>query len=98
MVKNRKAIADGTYDVERSLAQGWRDLDEEKHADFQQRFEQMKKAWEVEKEVGVGGGGARQTVFDGESRHLEDDDVEMGEDGEEGRSPEGGGFTAVNQE
>lgn len=38
-------------------------------------------------------------MFHGESRQPDgDEDVEMGDDGEEARSPEGGGgFTAVNQ-
>lgn len=98
-VKNRKAIADGSFDVERALAVGWQDMDEEQRGDFQRRFEEMKKASELEK----GGEASRGAAgYAGESKHAAeaDEDVEMGEDGDDGSPPGGdaGGFTAVNRE
>jgi hypothetical protein len=100
-VKNRKAIADGTFDVERALATGWREMDEEQRGEFQRRLEGMKRTSDAEKEASVGGTGAGQSGFDGESRQTAeaDEDVEMGEDGDDG-SRSGGevsGFTAVNR-
>ncbi len=80
------------------MARGWSSLDSDKKDQFSQRFEQLKRAAEVEKEVGVGGGGARQTVFDGETRHVEaDEDTEMVDDTGTPGGAEVGGFTAVNK-
>lgn len=95
---HRKEVAEGTFDVEGALARGWSGLDDEGKGEFHRKFEQMKRAADVEKEVGVGGGGALQTVFDGERRHL-DEDVEMAEEEEDAGTPgDVGGFTAVNRD
>jgi hypothetical protein len=63
------------------------------------RYEQIKKQADVEKDVSKSTG-PRQTVFDAATRHI-DEDVEMGEDAEDAGTPsaagEGGGFTAVNR-
>jgi non-histone protein 10 len=63
------------------------------------RYEQIKKQAEVEKDASKSTG-PRQTVFDAGSRHV-DEDVEMGEDAEDAGTPsvagESGGFTAVNR-
>lgn len=86
-------IVAGTYNVEAALAQGWSTLDPEKKAECSQRFEQTKRATELEKEGG--GGLPRTAVFDAPADDG-DEDVEMGD---EAGTPatEAGGFTAVNQ-
>ncbi|TAQ88355.1 hypothetical protein B7494_g3305 [Chlorociboria aeruginascens] len=99
MVQNRQAMAEGTFDIERALAIGWRDLAPEAAEEFHRRFELEKRKWEsVEKEVGIGGGGARQSIFDGEGNGANgDEDIEMKDEVEVGGGG-GGGFTAVNRE
>lgn len=94
--ENRKAIADGSFDVEKALAVGWQDIDDEQRAEFQKKFEESKKPAEPEK-----GAEASQPAADveGESKPAEeaDEDVEMG-DGESATGGDvGGGFTAVNR-
>jgi hypothetical protein len=95
--RHTKEIAEGNFDIGGALARGWKALDDEGQSEFLRKIEQI-KATKVEKEVGVRDGGARQTVFDGESRHA-DEDVEMAEEGDDVDTPsgEGGGFTAVNR-
>jgi non-histone protein 10 len=96
--KHTKEIADDSFEIEGALARGWNALDEDGQGEFLRKFEQVKKAAEVEKEVGAGGGRAGQTLFDGGSRNA-DEDVEMAEEGDDVDTPsgEGGGFTAVNR-
>jgi non-histone protein 10 len=95
-VENRKAIADGSFDVEKALAVGWQDIDEDQRLTFQRRFEELKKAAEPEKasEASRAAAGA-----DGESKATEeaDEDVEMGDDGDSPPAGDAGGFTAVNR-
>jgi hypothetical protein len=97
--EHRKEIAEGTYNVEQVLATGWSGLDATSKADFSQRYEQLKRQAEVEKEAS-NSSGPRQAVFDAEPRHA-DEDVEMGDDVEDAATPsavgESGGFTAVNR-
>lgn len=94
-VDNRKAIADGSFDVEKALAVGWQDIDEDQRAAFQRRYEESKKLAEPEK-----GSEASKTAagIDGESKPAEegDEDVEMADDGESAAG-DAGGFTAVNR-
>lgn len=93
--ENRKATADGPFDVEKALAVGWQDLDEDQRAPFQQRFEESKKPAETEK-----GSGTSKAVagIDGEGKPTgeADEDVEMADDGES-TAGDAGGFTAVNR-
>ena len=97
-VKNRKEIADGTYDIDAALAKGWTDLDQSRYDSYQQRYETQKKDWEARKGAELDGEGTKNTASARESAPIDgDEDVEMGDDGEEDRSPEGGGFTAVNR-
>jgi hypothetical protein len=77
--RHTKEIADGSFDIEGSLARGWSAMDEEGRAEFLRKFEQVKKAAEVKKQGGAGGGGARQTPFDAGSRNA-DEDVEIAEE------------------
>jgi non-histone protein 10 len=95
-VENRKAIADGSFDVEKALAVGWQDIDEDQRLTFQRRFEESKKAAEPEKasEASRTAAGA-----DRESKPTEeaDEDVEMGDDGDSPPAGDAGGFTAVNR-
>jgi non-histone protein 10 len=94
-VENRKAIADGSFDVEKALAVGWKEIDEEQRATYQRKFEESKKPAEPEKGSETSKAAAG---IEGESKPTEeaDEDVEMADDGE---SPAGdaGGFTAVNR-
>jgi non-histone protein 10 len=102
-VKNRKGLADGTYDLEQELAKGWQSLDAPQKEDFQARFEKMKKEWDAEKETG----GARRTDVERSTptpapapRQTEDEDVEMTEGAGSPSVASGadtGGFTAVNR-
>ncbi|TVY68957.1 hypothetical protein LSUE1_G007372 [Lachnellula suecica] len=94
-MNNRKAIADGTINIDESLVRAWQELpDFEKHQ-YQMRFEAMKGKDDVAIPAVP-----RQAVFDGESRGgstiatAEDEDVEMGDEIEAATE---GGFTAVNQ-
>jgi len=89
IANNRKAIAEGTFDVDRALAMGWRDLDEMQREDFHRRVEVVKREGET-------GMGERQGPFEGE-KQLGDEDVEMGDDVEEGGSHSGFDGPAVNQ-
>jgi non-histone protein 10 len=97
--EHQKEIAEGTYDIERVLATGWSSLSSVPKADYMNRYEQIKKQADVEKDVSKSTG-PRQMVFDAATRHV-DEDVEMGEDAEDAGTPsaagEGGGFTAVNR-
>jgi hypothetical protein len=77
--RHTKDIDDGSFDIEGSLARGWSAMDEECRAEFIRKFEQVKKAAEVKKQGGAGGGGARQTPFDAGSRNA-DEDVEIAEE------------------
>ncbi|KAH8672059.1 putative HMG box-containing protein C10F6.08c [Tricladium varicosporioides] len=103
-VQNRKAIADGTFDMDAALARTWQNLADEQRDEFVQRFEQEKKQ-PGEKEPSVQAAVPRQAVFDGESRGgstvatADDEDVEMTSDGEGKTQPPAaaGGFTAVNR-
>lgn len=83
IVQNRKALNEGTWDPDRALAQGWRDLDEAQRGEFQRRYENLKNA---EKEAGNGVSGAA------------DEDVEMDDGNDTEVAEETGGFTAVNRE
>jgi non-histone protein 10 len=96
-VSNRKAIADGTFDVERALATGWRDLEEPKREEFSRRFDELKREWEAEKAGGTDT--IKGNDDDTETKTVEgDEDVEMGEDGDaDEANGEGAGFTAVNK-
>lgn len=95
-VKHRKAIADGTYDVERELASSWRNLDASKQAEFQERFDALKKAQQEGKEDS-------SAVENKEEVKAEqaDEDVEMADEPEEAEqdaeNSAAGGFTAINQ-
>ena len=60
-VEHKKEILGGTYDIDNILAQGWSGLDKPTRDDFSQRFENLKKQVEAEKEAGFVG--PRQTVF-----------------------------------
>lgn len=99
---NKSAIADGTLNVEQSLARAWQDLPELEKQEYQTRFESIKKNnATAEKEGSTASAVPKQAVFDGESRGGstvatgDDEDVEMGEEGETATE---GGFTAVNRE
>jgi len=99
---HRKAIADGTLNLEESLARAWHELPEAEKQDYQMRFEVIKKQnADAEKEGVPIPAVPRQVVFDGESRGgstvatAEDEDVEMGDEVE---APAEGGFTAVNRD
>ncbi|RDL34324.1 putative HMG box-containing protein C10F6.08c [Venustampulla echinocandica] len=105
-VTNRKGLADGSYDIEEGLARGWRDMNEEQKNEFQSRFDKMKKGAGAEKDTVTAPTAPKQAVTDGESRtdnaagttNDADEDVEMGEDGDEPpAAPAEGGFTAVNR-
>ncbi|KAH7412932.1 putative HMG box-containing protein C10F6.08c [Cadophora sp. MPI-SDFR-AT-0126] len=98
--EHQKEIADGSYDIEGDLAKDWHSLEAEKKEQFTQRFEQMKRAADLEKEAGVPVGATVPVVADGESRRAEDadEDTEMADDvGTPGAAAEVGGFTAVNR-
>lgn len=96
-IQNRKAIADGTFDLERHLAVSWREMNETDRMKYQKKYEDSKKGAEADRDVAMG---ERQTVFDG-GRDGIDEDVEMGDDTEaEATADIGsavGGFTAVNR-
>lgn len=63
--QNQQAFLEGTFQPDRALAQGWRDMDEAHRGDFSARFEHLKK---LEKEAGNGVGGD-------EDVEMEDDDA-----------------------
>ena len=96
---------DGVYDVERVLAEEWQRMPADEQREYTLRWEILKKGWEAEKDhsvagsgSGSAGGAARQGGFEGEGTTPRvDDDVEMGEEGEEVPVGSGGGFTAVNR-
>lgn len=105
---NREGIANGTFDVEQGLARGWQRLDDEERASYQAKYEDLKKAAEAEKanekEKGKDkekGSEASPVAASLEPKPTEeaDEDVEMGEDGDEASQPgeDAGGFTAVNR-
>lgn len=92
MLAENKDLAE----IDTTISRNWQQADAETKAMFAARFEQIKRATEVEREVGTGGNGAGQTVFDGAaSRHEADEDVEM-DDASTPGPPATGGFTAVN--
>jgi non-histone protein 10 len=107
---NREGIANGTFDVEQSLARGWQRLNDEERASYQAKYEDLKKAGEVEKANEKEKGKSKEKGteasraapdFGVERKHIEeaDEDVEMGEDGDDASQPgeDVGGFTAVNR-
>lgn len=89
-VQHRKAIAEGTFDLERSLAVNWRELNDEAREKYQMKYEDTKKAAETDKDAS--GGRASE-------QKRKDEDVEMGDEteAETGADVTGGGFTAVNR-
>ncbi|KAH8805679.1 putative HMG box-containing protein C10F6.08c [Xylogone sp. PMI_703] len=100
-VKNRKAIAEGKYDVEMELASGWRNLDATEQARFQDRFDAMKKGQQEGKDEPSAG---EKDGEKSEQAEQGDEDVEMADEHEEAE-PEaengaggGGGFTAINRD
>ena len=98
--EHQKEIADGSYDIEGDLAKDWHSLDAEKKELFTQRFEQMKRAADLEKEAGAPSGAAVPAAVEGEIRPAEDadEDTEMADDvGTPAAGAEVGGFTAVNR-
>jgi non-histone protein 10 len=92
---NRKAIADGSFDVEKQLAAGWQDIEEDQRALYQKKYEDSKKGAAPEKasETPRASAGA-----EGEGKPTEeaDEDVEMA-DGDSPPAGDAGGFTAVNR-
>ncbi|KAG9237007.1 putative HMG box-containing protein C10F6.08c [Amylocarpus encephaloides] len=104
---NRRALADGTFDIEEALARGWRDLGEEQKLEHQKRYDEVKKSVSNEKSSGPAPAAPKQTVFDSESRPAStaptadepDEDVEMADDGDEPPQAAAAeaGFTAVNR-
>lgn len=92
---NRKAIADGSFDVEKTLASGWQDIEEDQRALYQKKFEESKKGAGPEKgsEAPQASAGAEA---EGKPAEEADEDVEMA-DGESPPTGEAGGFTAVNR-
>jgi len=103
LIANRQGIVDGTYDVERVLAEEWQRMPADEQREYTLRWEILKKGWEAEKDTSVvgsgsAGGAVRPGGFEGEgSTPRVDDDIEMGEEGEEAPVGGGGGFTAVNR-
>ncbi|CAG8955484.1 hypothetical protein HYFRA_00010351 [Hymenoscyphus fraxineus] len=104
LASNAEAVAQGDFDIDQKLAVGWQKLEEERKAEFQKRFEQIKKGANSEKTPVVA---PKQAAFDGDSLPAStaptvddpDEDVEMGDDKTEPPAPVegGGGFTAVNR-
>lgn len=105
---NREGIANGTYDVEQSLARGWQRLNDEERASYQAKYEDLKKAADIEKandkekaKNKEKGSEASRAAPDAERKHVDeaDEDVEMGDDGDEASQAgeDVGGFTAVNR-
>jgi hypothetical protein len=95
-VDNRKAIADGSFDVEKTLAEGWQEIDEEQRAVYQKKFEDSKKGAEPEKgseapRTSAGAEGEEKTTQEA------DEDVEMADGESDPPAGDAGGFTAVNQ-
>jgi hypothetical protein len=97
------SIQDGTYNLERTLSEGWRN--EPDKASYEIKFKAQKHPQEVN-----GAGPASQDVADvggppeaqnGPPSQRNDEDVEMADDGEEAShsGADGGasGFTAVNK-
>ncbi|KAL5322580.1 hypothetical protein ACEPPN_010553 [Leptodophora sp. 'Broadleaf-Isolate-01'] len=98
--EHQKEIAEDNFNIEGVLATGWSSLDSDKREQFTQRFEQLKRTTDSEKEVNVLAGATVPTVLDGETRPAEDadQDTEMADDtGTPGGTAEVGGFTAVNR-
>ncbi|KAL3419239.1 hmg box protein [Phlyctema vagabunda] len=94
-VQYKKAIAEGTFDIERHLAVTWRELNDQDRTKYQKKYDEVKKAAEVDKDAALS---ERQSVFDGD-RRREDEDVEMGDETEPeaGAESAAAGFTAVNR-
>jgi hypothetical protein len=85
------------FDINQAMAFGWREMDEQGRAGWQQQFEEEKRSWELEKQ-GSAGGGARQSTLDpARPTPAGDEDVEMADDVESHSGGDGGGFTAVNR-
>ncbi|RDW59651.1 hypothetical protein BP6252_12738 [Coleophoma cylindrospora] len=89
-VQHRKAIAEGTFDLERSLAVSWRELNDEAREKYQKKYEDAKKAAEADKDAASGRASEQK---------REDEDVEMGDETEAEASADvsASGFTAVNR-
>ena len=91
MVQHRTQLAAGTYDIERSLAEGWQGLSSQEKEAVQQRFEQGKKTdsdKETKRQPGADAEHGTPTPIPEPTKQVEDEDVEMGEDGQ---SPSGTG-------
>ncbi|KAJ5054484.1 uncharacterized protein L3040_000758 [Drepanopeziza brunnea f. sp. 'multigermtubi'] len=98
LVPGHPLMQENSSDVEAALARGWSLLDLTQKHEYAQRRQQATRAAEVEREVGISDGAARQTL-DGElNREEGDEDVEMAEDsGTPAAADTVGGFTAVNR-
>ncbi|KAI6716150.1 HMG box protein [Diplocarpon mali] len=96
---SRSETHDTTSDVEAALARGWNALEPDKKDMFTQRYDQIKRAAEVDKEAGIGGGGARKIVHDAELRNPDEagEDTEMADISTPAVTESAGGFTAVNR-
>jgi len=100
MVKNRKAIAEGMYDLEHALEVSW-NADANAQSEFQRRFEAMNMEWGAEKEKekeGIAQMDIDEKELVAGSQKEGDEDVEMGDEAEDAEGEvDGGGFTAVNR-
>ncbi|CAL3970847.1 unnamed protein product [Diplocarpon coronariae] len=96
---SRSETHDTTSDVEAALARGWNALEPDKKDMFTQRYDQIKRAAEVDKEAGIGGGGARKIAHDAELRNPDEagEDTEMADTSTPAVTESAGGFTAVNR-
>jgi hypothetical protein len=79
MVKHRHEIAQGTFDVDHELAVSWRDAPSLVREGYQKRFENGEfepvRVEKSEESTGPSNGN--------KNGEAEDEDVEMGEDGDE---------------
>jgi len=97
MVKHRQQIKDGTYDVDKALAEGWQHIGSDKQEEFYKRFDKEKKKAEAEREL------AKETAASGADADTpmkdegEDEDVQMPDEVEEAEGEADSGFTAVNR-
>lgn len=94
-------IENGTFDIERAVASGWRDINVQERAAWQTKFEIKKKEWDREKAATVSTA-ALQAPADpggltGDTPAARDEDVEMGDDLDSHSGGDGAGFTAVNR-
>ncbi|KAH7348595.1 putative HMG box-containing protein C10F6.08c [Rhexocercosporidium sp. MPI-PUGE-AT-0058] len=98
--EHQNEIAEDKFNMEGVLATGWSSLDSDKKEQFTQRFEQIKKAADLEKESSVPAGATAPVAVGGETKNAAevDEDTEMADDtGTPGGVAEVGGFTAVNR-